>query len=170
MLPHEKQRLLRVLEDLNLPEDQWILSGSGSLVMHGIERDRPMGDVDIFCATRLWFDLYHEGLVGIIREGSYAPWHVWTTDPDDPKRRADPPYLYKEIHGIEVNVFHSWRKRGVGDIDVAFWLANAEIIDGIPCVSLQFMLDWKEQIGRAKDQTDIERIKEFLVKRRKETA
>ena len=160
MIPHEKERLVRILCDLNLPEGQWILSGSGVLCLHGIERDRPMGDVDIFVATRLWFE--------ILRSAMYSEdtWKVWTTDPEDPARRSDPPYLYKEMHGIEVNIFSAWRRRQVGNIDVAWWIANAEMVDGWPCVALQFLLDWKDALGRAKDATDIERIQEYL-KRRK---
>lgn len=168
MIPHEKTRLLRVLDDLNLPEGQWFLSGSGVLVMHGIDRGRPMGDVDIFLATRPWFELYHEGLVGIIREPeSFQPWRVFTTEPTDSKRIVDPPYLYKEMHGIEVNVFYNWRRRNVGDIDVAHWMINAEKIEGVPCTPLQYMLDWKMEVGRAKDTTDIERIREHLERKKK---
>jgi hypothetical protein len=36
--------------------------GLGVMCLHGIERDRPMGDVDIFVATRVWFDLLFGGL------------------------------------------------------------------------------------------------------------
>jgi len=152
----EKERLDKILLHLNLPEGQWVLSGSGVMELHGIERERPMGDIDIFVATRTWMNLLTDNL--------FSPdgWNVFTTDPDDPKRRSDPPYLYRVLDGIEVNIFHSWRKRGVGDIDVAFWLNNTEKVRGWPCIPLQFLVDWKEQTGRAKDQTDIERIKKFL--------
>jgi hypothetical protein len=120
MIPHEKQRLLKVIADLNLPEGQWFLSGSGVLVMHGIDRGRPMGDVDIFLATRPWFELLGSSLFDYNRQN----WNVFTTNPEDPKRRVDPPYLYKEMHGIEVNIFFNWRHRSVGDIDVAHWMNN----------------------------------------------
>lgn len=160
-LPTERNRLKKIISELDLPAGQWILSGSGILVLHGIERDRPMGDVDIFCSTRTWFHLFFRDMMSHNRN----PWGIFTTEPDDRKTRCDPAYLFKEMHGIEINIFHDWRKRGVGDIDVAFWMANADIVDGIPCVRLQFLLDFKEQMGRAKDQTDIERIKEFLERR-----
>jgi hypothetical protein len=162
----EKGRLIRILRELNLPRGQWILSGSGVMCLHGIERDRPMGDIDIFCSTRLWFDLYHSGLVGIIHEHGESPWRIFTTDPTDPKRCVDPPYLYKKIYDIEVNIFFSWRKRSVGDIDVGFWIANAQEVDGIPCIPIQFLLDWKEEVGRAKDATDIVAIRHYLEAKR----
>jgi hypothetical protein len=170
MIPHEKDRLEKVLQDMHyefgpqLQQNRWVLAGSGVLCLHGIDRGRPMGDVDIFCATRLWYDLYVKGLVGLARDGE-QPWRVFTTDPDDPKRRVDPPYLYKEMHGIEVNVFCGWRKRATGNIDVGNWIHNAELVEGWPCVPLQFLLDWKEEEGRAKDVTDIAQIKKFLEKR-----
>lgn len=161
-LPGEKPRLLRILRELDLPEGQWVLNGSGVLVMHGIERDRPMGDVDIFVATRLWFDLYHASLMAPPSDGQQPPWSIFTTDPDDPKRRCDPPYLFRDMHGIEVNVFSNWRRRSVGDIDVNWSILNAEMIEGIPCYPLRGILDWKEQVGRAKDSTDIAAIRRHL--------
>lgn len=164
MIPHEKNRLRRILDEFSMThgllDGEWVLSGSGVLVMHGIDRGRPMGDVDIFVATRTWFEIFFRGLLDIEN-----PWKIFTTDPDDPKRRADPPYLYRDMYGIEINIFHSWRKRSIGDIDVAWWLVNAEKIEGIPCVTLQLIMDWKEQLGRSKDQQDIEVLKKYMQKK-----
>lgn len=161
-LPTEKPRLLRILRELDLPEGQWVLNGSGVMVMHGIERHKPMGDVDVFVATRVWFDLYESALIQRAAYGVEQDWRVFTTDPDDPKRRCDPPYLYRQIHGIEVNVFSAWRRRGIGDIDVNWMVLNAELVDGVPCASLQSLLDWKEQVGRDKDSRDIHAIRRHL--------
>jgi hypothetical protein len=127
-----------------------VLAGSGSMIMHGMER-KPR-DIDIFCATATWF--------GLLRS-QRGNWNVFCTDPDDAKRRCDPPYLYKDMHGIEVNIFCDWRKRGIGEINVAFWIHNAVVIEGIPCVPLQLLLDWKEEVGRSKDTQDIAAIKQF---------
>lgn len=166
MIPHEKERLDRILYALDLPENQWILAGSGVLVLHGIDRGRPMGDVDIFCSTRLWFQIYFDALnPGRAGAALQEPWKIFTTDPKDIKRRVDPAYLYKEMHSIEVNVFSSWRQRSTGNIDVGFWMANAEKIQGWPCVPLQLIMDWKVAEGRAKDVTDIAQIKKHLERR-----
>ena len=168
--PGEKPRLLKILSELDLPEGQWLLSGSGAMVMHGIERGRPMGDVDIFVATRVWFELYHRDffngtMQGVRLEDGRKRWQIWTTHSEDVAARCDPPYLVKEMHGIEVNIFHSWRQRDVGNIDVAFWMLNADVVDGIPCVPMQFLLDWKEQFGRAKDRDDIATLSAWLARR-----
>lgn len=143
----ERERLVAILTELELPAGQWVLAGSGSLVIRGIERPRPMGDVDIFIATRTWFMMEHT-----------RTWSVFTTDPNDRKRRCDPPYLFKELYDLEVNVFGSWRLRSNGNIDAAWWIHNAEDVDGWPCVPLQLLLDWKRSEGRAKDVDDIKII------------
>ena len=103
----DRDRLERILTELNLPVGRWALAGSGVMVLHGI--NRKMRDVDIFCATQTWFSLFRQqrgqGL------GTVPMWDLFVTDPDDVKRRCDPPYLYREMHGIEVNVFSAWRLR-----------------------------------------------------------
>lgn len=130
------------------------------MVMHDLVRSKPMGDVDIFVATRAWFDLYQEYV-------EYNPfkekdrWNLFTTDPNDFKRRCDPPYLFFDAYGIEVNIFCEWRKRGIGDLDVNWLILNAKDVEGIPCYSLQFCLDWKREVGRAKDLDDIRILEQY---------
>lgn len=147
----ERERLVAILRDLDLPPGGFCLSGSAVLVLHGIQRSKEMGDLDIFIPTRTWFQLYESG-----------EWSLWTTDPEDPTRRHDPPYLIREVRGLEVNVFSEWRKRGVGDIDVAFWTCNSELVKGWPCVRLEFVLNWKEAVGRDKDLDDIKLLRQYL--------
>lgn len=153
----EKERIKQIAADLALPEGQWVLSGSGILIMHDIKRAKPMGDVDIFVATRVWIDMLLASVHGFGRK-----WGVYTTDPADSATRCDPPYLYCDMYGIEVNIFSSWRTRHVGDLDVNFLIHNAQPVDGIPCYSLQFILDWKRETGRAKDVDDIRILEEHL--------
>lgn len=149
----ELARLEAVLHDLALPEGQWVVSGSGVLVLSGIERTRPMGDVDVFVATRTWFETLEDG-----------GWDVWTTAPDDPARRADPPYLRRVMHDFEVNLFFQWRFRDVGNIDVNQRIAEAVHVRGWPCMPLSYMLAWKKWVGREKDMDDI-RLLERCVER-----
>ena len=112
-----------------------------------------MGDVDIFCATRLWFSLL-----------TATGWSVFTPHPNDRAACCDPPYLYKVMEGLEVNIFFNWRRRGVGDIDVPFWMNNPVMVAGYPCTDLNFMLDWKRSMGRAKDHDDIIELERHLGK------
>lgn len=148
---NDRDRLLAVIHDLDLPPGQWFLCGSGVLVMHGLRDHKPMGDIDIFLATRPWFDLYHGG-----------GWELFTTPPEDADRAADPPYLYRTMYGIEVNVFFDWRTREVGNLDINWWLRNAEEVEGVPCTTLEFMLDWKLSVMREKDLEDISAIQRYL--------
>lgn len=159
LLVTEKENLVSILnelcEDAVLRPGHWALAGSGVMVLHDLERNKPMGDVDIFMATRDWIDVLY-------RFGSAYGWRVFTTEPDDFKRRCDPPYLYKVIEGLEVNIFSQWRVRGIGDIDVNFWLHNVEEVEGWPCVPLRCLFDWKRAVGRAKDMDDIRVMSEYL--------
>lgn len=147
---NDRERLVKVLEELDLPTGQYVISGSAVMVLHGLERPRPMGDLDIFCATRLFFNML---LSGGYSEGTN--WALWTPDPNDRASCCDPAKLYKSYHGLQVDIMSDWRHRPVRNIDVAWWIYNAENVDGWPCLSLQLLLDWKVSLGRAKDRQDI---------------
>lgn len=150
---NDKERLNRILQELDLPKGQYALAGSGVLVLHDIERPKQMGDVDIFLATRPWFALHGRG-----------DWSVFTTDPNDARRRSDPPYLFKTLHGLEVNIFSEWRNRDVGNINVGQWIHSAVEVgpNKWPCVRLDFLLDWKRSVRRPKDIDDIRILTEAL--------
>jgi hypothetical protein len=150
----ERSRIHRIMDELSLPEGQFVLSGSAVLILHGIQRSRPMGDLDVFLATRPWMEM----AIGTLTGG----WRIWTTDPTDPVRRCDPPYLVKEVCGLEVNIFHAWRRRGIGDLDPNVMIRNAELVRGLPCNPLEFMLDWKLEVGRDKDLEDIRLLRDHL--------
>lgn len=150
----DKERLILIVNELRLPRGQWVLCGSGVMVMHGLRDHRPMGDIDIFIATRPWFT--------ILSKAAIEGWRIFTTDPTDYKRRADPPYLYRDMHGIEVNIFFDWRRRGVGDLDINLLILNAEEIEGVPCAPLQMLYDWKKSTGRAKDVDDVAVLREVV--------
>lgn len=159
---NERARLQRILDELDLPGNRWLLGGSSVMILHDIERSKLMGDVDIFVATRLWFEL-HAQTMRVGTSGAAKPrWSVFTTDPDDELRRCDPPYLWREVCGLEVNVFSAWRLRGPGDFNTGEWIASAEMVAGRPCLSLEKLLAWKVEMGRAKDLDDIRAIREHL--------
>lgn len=153
----ERERIHAIMRDLALPDDQYALSGSAVMFLHGIPREKPLGDLDVFVSTRLWFKV----LLNQPRSDRNR-WSIFTTDPTDPQRRLDPPYLYRDMHGVEVNLFFNWRTRGVGDIDCNLWVHNAEVVDGLRCVPLYMLFNWKVQVGRAKDTTDVRLIAEFF--------
>ena len=149
-----RRRVTRILDELALPSNQYMINGSGAMLLQGISeevRGRPIGDLDIFCATRLWFDLYHKDF-----------WQLVTPNPEDPDRRCDPPILRSFMYELEINVFSSWRWRTYGNFDVNGIIRNAILVDGrYPCAHLNFILAWKKEVRRDKDITDIEVIERF---------
>lgn len=157
-----RERIVRILSDLQLPPSQYMINGSGSMILQGIteeERGRPVGDLDIFCATRLWFDLWsyrHNG-------SELIQWQLVTPNPDDPRTRCDPPILRAFMYELEVDVFHSWRFRRQGNFDVNGIIANAILVDDHwSCAKLEFILAWKREYIRPKDIDDIKILEQRL--------
>jgi hypothetical protein len=160
----DRDRLHRILNLLKearlLPDGQWFLNGSAVLVLHDIRTGRPMGDLDIFLATRQWFRLHYLSShnLPVYDGGPHYRFDLRTPDPDAPQARHDPAYLERVIGGLPVHVFSAWRVRHVADIDCNFLTLNAETVEGWPCAPLQMVLDWKCQKLRAKDTIDVEAI------------
>lgn len=156
----EVSRVSRILRCLNFPVNEFFINGSGVLRMHGIDNGRPMGDLDIFCTTALWIELLQKRVHPAV--GNFD-WEVVVPPRFDPKRRCDPAILRTTYEGLTVDVFCDWRRRGgLGDFDVNFYMTNAEIVRGWPCVPLQFIMDWKLGYGRNKDLTDVIAIRRHL--------
>jgi hypothetical protein len=124
--------------------------------------DRGVRDIDLFLATAHWFRAAEE---------LSDRWNLWLPSPDDPKCRCDPAYLWRDVQlvgcpMVRVEMYAGWGRRGdrrvAGDIDVTFWIHNAVMVGGIPCVPLNLLLGWKEQTGRAKDAIDAGLIRRAL--------
>lgn len=155
----DQVRLEMILCELKpvLPDGQWFLNGSAVLVLNGIDNGRGgMGDLDIFLATRSWFEIFR--IYGTANPDVHNGWKLVTPNPDDFRERADPPYLLRVMRGLPVHLFFNWRIRHVADIDVNFLIHNAEIVGGWPCAPLQMVADWKAQKLRAKDAIDLAAI------------
>lgn len=66
---------------------------------------------------------------------------------------------YIESDDGVIKIWHDWRP---WHQDIALFIKNAEIIDGLPFVRLEYVLEWKKKFGREKDLKDIEIIEKFL--------
>lgn len=159
-----RERITRILSELQLPASNYMINGSGSMILQGIteeERGRPVGDLDIFCATRLWFDLWsyrHNN-----KTSESLRWQLVTPNPDDSRRRCDPPILRTFMYGLEIDVFHSWRWRTYGNFDVNGIIANSVLVENRwPCAKLEFILAWKREVQRDKDLADIKVLERRL--------
>lgn len=123
----DKQKLISILNALKLPASQWLLSGEAVRVLAGSETEK-LEEVDIFVTTALWFAMY---------ESTSLTWGLSLPDPENEERKNDPPSLFVKFVGIQVNVFHAWPRRMI-NIDVNFWMRNAETISGFPCIPVRF--------------------------------
>ena len=160
----ERARIHRIMDELDLPAGQFVLSGSAPIVLAGIQRGKPMGDLDVFLATRPWVAMLLSAAKTAAWRGGLdgASWEVWTTDPTDPMTRCDPPYLHRIVCGLEVNIFSSWRVRGIADINAAEMIEEAETVDGLPCIPLELIYGWKLELGRSKDIDDLALLRDHL--------
>lgn len=144
--------LLAIIEKLDLPKEEYILGGSGPLMLRDIRR---VNDVDIFVTTDLWFRVY----------ANQDGWKIYRTDPYDTVRRCDPPFLYKEVNGVEVNLFFGWKTRGpMSQLDTASLMSRSEEVCGIPCVPLVELYQLKKAVGRTKDVKDLKLIDKWRAK------
>ncbi len=59
----------------------------------------------------------------------------------------------------KIEMWHDWRPWYQ---DITPFINSAEIINGLPFVKLEHVLEWKKKFGREKDMKDVETIKKFL--------
>ena len=64
-------------------------------------------------------------------------------------------YLWND----EIELWKDWKP---GQWDIQELIDKAEIIDGLPFVKLEYVVEWKRQNGREKDLKDIKTAEEFL--------
>lgn len=163
-LPGMGVQVDRVLRALELQPETFFVGGSGGLALRGI---RPIGsDLDIGVTTRMWHDLQAQAVFG------RPSWSVYTPDPHDERRRCDPPFLYRDVLGTEVNIFYAWQARDsheipANDYNVMF-REGIEMVHGWPCVKLGILLAQKGQALnfesiRAKDVRDVQLISEYML-------
>jgi hypothetical protein len=60
------------------------------------------------------------------------------------------------------NEIELWKEWGPGTWDIKKLIEEAELIDDLPFVRLETVLDWKKKNGRPKDLNDIKTIEAFL--------
>jgi len=103
---------------------------------------RPSKDLDIIVTSELWESLTSKYL-------QYIKHH--------PIR----------LHLGNVEIFKDWVNLS-DKIDEM--IANAEIIDGIPFVRMEYVLEWKRFMGRPKDIADISLIEKHFSRQRRSNA
>ena len=139
-MQQSNQEKFAALRRLQLPIDQYAITGSGPL---GIRNLKAIGDIDIIVTTKLWTTLAEKygvndengvkkivipgGVVEAFGDGSFY------TAPEDPQAPT-----------------------------IASRIKDAEIIDGLPFDSIENVLYYKRKDAREKDLKDILLIERWM--------
>lgn len=121
---------------LDLPIGHFAIFGSGPMAIRGL---RASGDADLL-VTKALFDEY----------AAKPDWQALSKDCGA-----------EVLQRGAIEMIHQWRP---GEWDTDRLIAEAEMIDGLPCVRLAEVIRWKEIYDREKDRRDIELIKAYLDK------
>jgi hypothetical protein len=131
-----EHRLFSLLGKLALPAEDFVVTGSGPLLAHGLKPS--IHDLDLVARGKAWE--LAAGRAPVERSQSGLGLRIVL------------------CHGA-VEVFDHW----VGDLgDVDAMIDAAESIEGVRFMSLQDTLRWKRGLGRAKDLADIRLIEQYL--------
>ncbi len=133
------------VKKLNFPIGEYIVVG-GAMEARGI---RKAGDVDFIVTQKLFDSLLKQG------------WALKPCRPGDIGKEGTKRKLTKG--DITIISEYSWLDKYFAKTEDL--IASADIIDGIPFVSLDELLKWKKASGREKDVKDIELIEGYLKKR-----
>jgi len=132
---NKNEELFKRVKELNLPIGEYAIFGSGPM---GIRNLREMHDIDIIVSDRI-FDEYLNKQEWKIREI----------------------YGYQDClknDSLEIEMGRDWHEGW----DVEEMIREAEIIDGLPFVKLEYLIEWKKFYRREKDLKDVEMIEKFL--------
>lgn len=116
--------LFDLLRSLALPAGDFAVFGSGPLLARGIIETA--GDLDVICRGPAWDRAQQLGVMVELADGA----------------RIASAFDGAITFGI------SW---AYGDVDVDSLIDTADMIDGIPFVKLQHVIDFKRLAGRPKD-------------------
>ncbi len=127
--------LLKKIRHLNLPIGTFAIFGSGPLAVRGLKEPN---DLDV-----------------IVTREIYEKFKNTENWPEKDFNNGEKKYLEKD--GVEL-----WNDWGPGRWDIQELIKTAEIIDGLPYITLDHVIAWKKQNGRPKDLEDMEKIEAYL--------
>ncbi len=133
----DKAAIVKKMKELNLPTDQYLVLSGGSLAAHGI---RQTSDIDIVADEDLFAQLKKTG-----------QWKLTKRYQDETE------FLEGEVVDIASRL--EW-----SDYQTTFSVARsrADIIEGVPFMSLDDLIEFKQAMSREKDFADIASINEYL--------
>jgi hypothetical protein len=128
------------IDRLHLPSGQYIVVGSGIMSAKGI---RSVNDLDIVVTPTVFEEFKN------VEGWDLLPWTKEGVDGKEWLRNGEVE-LYEQLSQKE------------GSLSVEELLRDSEIINGIPFITLEKLIEFKRAYGRPKDFEDIRIIEEHL--------
>jgi len=124
--------LLKDLDNLNLPEGSFVIGGSGPM---GIRDLREVDDLDVIVKKEVFDKLKRES------------------------RQDTSGHKYGHLEFGEIEIGYTWQDSEEKAIKV---INDSELIEGYPFAKFKYVVEWKKEMNRDKDQKDIKLISEYL--------
>ena len=128
--------LFQKIKDLKLPIGKYALFGSAPM---GIRNLKECSDIDLIVVEELWEE--------------YKNKNDWTY------KITENGVEHIESSDGSIEMWHNWNPWYQ---DVKPFINSAEIINNLPFVRIESVLEWKKKFGREKDLKDIKVIYKFL--------
>ncbi len=129
-------KLFSRLRALHLPAGDYVVFGSGPLVVRGIIE--ASGDLDVVCRKAAW-----DAVCALAPPKKVAPWSV-------------------ELVSFDQDRLTFGRSWAIGEVDPDLLIDTAEIIDGLPFAQLEHVLGYKKLSRRPKDLAHLEAYRAWL--------
>ncbi|TXJ75184.1 hypothetical protein E2C11_24450 [Streptomyces lavendulae] len=131
-----KHPLVRALRSLDLPTTDFVVTGSGPLLAHGLRK--VVHDLDVVARGQAWQAVLHLGACEVPSSGCGG---------------------LVSLFGGRIEIFDRWLPGSPGPDQM---IESAEWVQGIPFSPLREVLAWKERLGRQKDRDDAKLIRDYL--------
>jgi len=132
--------LIKKLKSMDLPVNDYVVFGSGTMFALGIRPLSDFNDIDIFCGANTWEKLKTIPNIQIERADSWDCEHIYLPDKT-------------------IEAFNGW---GPGQYKLAKLMQRSQLIANVPFASILDVLEWKRKMNREKDILHIKLIERYL--------
>lgn len=129
-----KHPLFETLRGLALPADDFAVFGSGPMWVRGIRESK---DLDLVARGKAW---------------------EWAREHGEKKINPVSGLECRYFAEGSIEIYAGWYP---GDWNIDALIDTADVIDGIRFVQLGSVIEWKERMGREKDQKDLVLLEEY---------
>ena len=139
-LPMDSSSIINLVKSLSLPQDKFIVVGSGIMTMHGL---KDAHDIDLVVSPEIL--------------KSYSKKTDWETKYYAYPEEIGKTYLQNSDLEMYLDVNYGNFNPTLDEL-----LGRAEYFDDIPFISLEDLIKFKTEYNRPKDHIDIQKIKTYL--------